>query len=137
MKLKVLSIIIFSTFYINGCSSDQKASNGKIELEKSNYSLPKLSYGTAKITASILKHSIMENGFEFLIKIDTVHGYGPATPPLAVDSEIKAFGTYLDKTQKSLLTSLENKNEKIKLEITFIPSRNTSERYWQINLIYH
>ena len=76
-----------------------------------------------------------EKVFEVLMRIDTVHGYGPSTPPLAVGSEI----TLLEENNSDRVFGkiLKDKSEiELKLKIRTLPSRTTEERVWKVIIIY-
>ena len=101
-----------------------------------NYRPPQpIEFGSAIVSGTILGLQKKEKVFEVLMRIDTVHGYGPSTPPLAVGSEI----TLLEENNSDRVFGkiLKDKSEiELKLKIRTLPSRTTEERVWKVIIIY-
>ena len=59
--------------------------------------------GTARISASLVQREEVTEGYRCLLEVDSVHGYGSGTPPLAPGTEIEVmfFSEMLDNVEFS------------------------------------
>jgi hypothetical protein len=95
MKLMITVLLLLLFITLQSCSTkttssesskdNTKDSPPQSKLYKDNNDLPP---GTADIKAEILSFNDSTNNLKTRLKIENVYNYGPATPPLAIGSEI-------------------------------------------------
>ena len=127
--------ILVLLFLSQCCTSKDQVEDTKLALKRTHYPPPSLSRGTADVTATILKLITEKSKVVGLFRIDTVHGYGPATRPIGVGSQLNIeFTENLVKDNENEVSQIFNKDTKHRLLIrSILPGMKREDiNLWQI-----
>ncbi len=137
--LMILSVLVL-LFLSQCCASKEQVEDSKLALKRTNYPPPSLSYGTAEVTATILKLITEKSKVVGLFKIDTVHDYGPSTPPIGVGSQLNIeFSKILLEHRWGEISKVFKQGTKHKLTISLSISAFKLDKVesWQIVKIHN
>ncbi len=126
----IVILVVLSISLISCCTSKDTniQENGQIKMLKKSHA-SQLPPGTADITATVLSLETKDNVSYALIKIDTVHGYGASTRPLAEGSEIKVLIT---KTNEESISKILKPKSAQKMRVRFSAKGMGQSGRWEI-----
>ena len=133
MPYLLIFAAIFLFLNIQCCTTkSEKTISGK-NLGIKNHSPVPLPHSTAEITGTLLKLLENENITEGIFRIDTVHGYGPATPPIGVGSQlVLKFDRSLLENKEKTLSEIFQLDRKYKLTIRSLYESYNRGKSWKI-----
>ncbi len=134
----LIIIVIFQLFVYQCCTSKSEIKDVNKYI-RNNYPPPSLSHGTAEVTATILKLITEKSKVVGLFKIDTVHGYGPSTPPVGVGSilNIEISKTLLEHMGRKISKIFKRGTQhKLTIGLSISASKLDKAETWQIEKIH-
>lgn len=139
MKLKNVFLSLFGIllllFLSQCCTSKEQVEDSQLALKRTNYPPLSISPGTAEITATLLKLIKEKSKITGLFNIDTVHGYGPSTPPIGIGSQLDiALSEILLKDNENELQHIMKEGLTYRLLIKYLYSgiNMRENNMWQI-----
>jgi len=102
--------------------------NGQTKMLKKSHAA-QLPPGTADVTATVISVDTKDNVNHAIIRIDTVHGYGASTKPLAEGSEIEVL---ISKANEESISKILKPKSARKMRIRFSSRGMGQKNSWEI-----
>ena len=87
--------------------------------------------GTVKATLSVISSEEKGNSFSLVCRVTKVHGYGPATPPLAEGSEISVSLARTLAEKAGILENLENPESPLVFSLEYVQGLGDKSLPWR------
>lgn len=125
--IKMISTMLLFVIIISCTSSDKNNSSRKEKMNNKTH--PKtISYGTAEISGTVISIKEKEGQQFYVVRIDTVFGYGAGTRPISSDVEIE-FNVN-DSVEKQLL--IKNSSHRLTLRYMNKKFGGKVDHLWEI-----
>ncbi len=130
----IIFILFISTFFLFSCCSTKETGTQNEVTKMLKKTRPvQLPPGTAEISATVLSVNYENGRGVCVMRIDTIHGYGPATKPLAEGGQIEAeIDRVLQEKATESISKMFKKGVHKTLRVRYSGSKMDKSGKWQI-----